>query len=438
VRILQRIQNKHWLNESWYSLLNRLTDFFLGALVFLMLVRAFPRADFGTWSLLVAIGVVLDNTRSGLLQNAVIRYLNHRKLNKQQYIFETAFFLNLTISAVIFLLLWWGGTTAANLFNAPDLAELTPILGLTFLINAPLLQLSFYQWAQLEMKAFFWIQLLRSGSFLLLVAALYFFDGDLTLQTLAWTQLASFFLATLVGFFYNLKQSLPRPYFHQTALFRLFHFGKFVLVTNILSSIKYNADRFLLGAILGPVSVGISNVAFKFLNAFEVPQQALAMVYYSRSTKNQAQTKDYLKRQFMRTVSIILIMSIPVAIVVGLAAPWLVNFFAGSDYQAAIPYLQLVLWSVILKPFDKISGNFLDSRGRPDQNFKSVIISFVLSMPIYAFSVYYAGLMGAAFGYVASIAISCLIKMFFVRQHFDLGWWDILIFWKKKSDDFRI
>lgn len=438
MRILQRFQNKHWLNESWYSLLNRLTDFFFGALVFLMLVRGFSRADFGTWSLLVAIGVVLDNTRSGLLQNAVIRYLNHRKLEKQQYIFETAFFLNLSLSGVIFFLLLLGGSAVSNLFNAPELAQITPILGLTFLINAPLLQLSFYQWAQLEMKAFFWIQLLRSSSFLFVVAFLYFFDGHLTLQTLAWTQLGSFALATITGFFYNLKQSLPRPYFHQTAILRLFRFGKFVLVTNILSSIKYNADRFLLGAILGPVSVGTSNVAFKFLNAFEVPQQALAMVYYSRTTKNQAQTKDFLKHQFVRTISIIVLISLPVALAVGFAAPWLVDFFAGPDYMGAVPYLQLVLWSVLLKPFDKISGNFLDSRGRPDQNFQSVIIAFVVSMPLYALSVYYAGLMGAAFGYVASIAISCLIKMYFIRQHFDLGWWDILLFWKTKTRDWKI
>jgi len=102
-------------------------------------------------------------------------------------------------------------------------------------------------------------------------------------------------------------------------------------------------------------------------------------------------------------------MAIPFTIVCFVFAEQIILIIAGKDYLDAVPILRVVIFLSILKPFDRQSGSFLDVIGKPNINFITVLINFVLAVGILYVMLTYLGVIGAAYGILLSTFIGIVV-----------------------------
>lgn len=231
-------------------MMHRGVDFLLGFIGFMLLVRIFSPEDFGIWVLLITITSILDMARNGFIQNGMIKFMVGKNPAVHRKIQSAALLLNSLLSFLILVLLVLAAQPIAELFNAPKLASILTIYAwvLPVLIlhthNLVLMQASY------DFKAYFLAGISKSLPFFLVILTAYLSEHNLTLVQLAWYHNAAFLLATLMsahqvrryfGFQWQVK-----AYW----LAKIFHFGKYVFGTNLVSMITNGLDKFLLGALL--------------------------------------------------------------------------------------------------------------------------------------------------------------------------------------------
>ena len=85
------------MKSGLYTLLNRVSDFIFGFIVFIILVRILTKEEFGTWVLFVSISALVEMTRSTFVQSA----------DEKEYseILSASFMLNVFITSILIVLL---------------------------------------------------------------------------------------------------------------------------------------------------------------------------------------------------------------------------------------------------------------------------------------------------------------------------------------------
>lgn len=97
---------------------------------------------------------------------------------------------------------------------------------------------------------------------------------------------------------------------------RIFHFGKFVFGTNLISVIYNSLDKLLIGALLSPMQVAYANTASKVLNLIEVPVFAITSISLPKAASlNPTSDKMEIKAIYEKSIGAMLALSLPLVIV---------------------------------------------------------------------------------------------------------------------------
>ncbi|SHN15688.1 Membrane protein involved in the export of O-antigen and teichoic acid [Cyclobacterium lianum] len=413
---------KYWLKSGFFTMMHRGVDFLLGFIGFMLLVRILAPEDFGVWVLLITIISIIDMARNGLIQNGLIKIYLGKKPAVQAKIQTAAIWLNTGLSMLLFLLIWMSAGPLTNLLHAPDLARILKIYSwiLPVLIfhthNLVLMQ------ARFDFSAYFFAGISKSLPFFLVICIGYAGHLNLSLAELAWYQNGAFFLATLVSFYQ------VRKYFHirwratTYWLGRLFHFGKFVFGTNLVSMLTNSLDKFLLGALLTPVQVALANSAGRMMNMVEIPVNSIASISYPKAAEaHDANHNGEIGRLYEKTVGMMLALTIPFWLFCLVFAHYIILFIAGEDYLNAVPFLRILALLALIKPFDRQSGVFLDAIGKPFFNMIMVFATFVTGAGFSWLFINWYGLEGAAFGLVIALFITAGIKFYLLSRYIPIN-----------------
>jgi len=252
---------KYWLKSGFYTMLHRGTNFFLGFIGFMILVRILTPAEFGVWVLFISIIAIVEMSRNGFLQNGMIKFLVNQDEAEERKTQMAALILNTALTLALMFILWVAAHPLENLLNAPGLGRLlriyTVVLPLLILHTHNLILMQ----AKLDFKAYFYAGIAKSLPFFLVILVYYFLDQQLDLPQLAWIQNITFAIAVAVSCFQVRKTfKIAWGWFDQQ-IKRVFHFGKFVFGTNLVSMLTGSLDKFLLGVLLSPVQVALANAA---------------------------------------------------------------------------------------------------------------------------------------------------------------------------------
>ena len=240
----------YWFTSGAFSMMHRGVDFVLGFLGFMLLVRILTQEAFGVWVLLITIVSIVDIARIGFLQNGLIKFIVGRK-NEERQVQSTGLVLNAGITLVLMLVLWVAAPPLETLLNAE---------GLTYILRAhvailPVMifhtQCMVLMQAHFNFKSYFFAGISRSLPFFIVVCY-YFISGiSMNLSTLVWWYNGAYLLATLMAvyqvhsYFYFSFRDLSREWAGT-----IFHFGKFVFGTNLVSMLTNSVDKFLLADVL--------------------------------------------------------------------------------------------------------------------------------------------------------------------------------------------
>ena len=108
------LENLKWIKSGIYSIGSRFSVLIFGFGSFYFLIRYLPQNQFGAWSLFLTITTIVEMSRNGLIQNALIKLLHSHDATDSNKVITAAWMINLFYSVVIYLTLVLMSGASAN------------------------------------------------------------------------------------------------------------------------------------------------------------------------------------------------------------------------------------------------------------------------------------------------------------------------------------
>jgi lipopolysaccharide exporter len=412
---MKSLKNSYWIKSGFYSIGSRIFVLLFGFGSFYILVRYFSKEDFGTWALFLTIVTIIEMSRNGLIQNALIKLVHSHEPDDYDKIISATWILNAAYTVLIFLLLIFASIFIGDLFKAPEIKAMFLYYGITMFLLIPLSQFNYIQQSKFSFSGIFWGTFVRYGAFFISNLVIHLFSIGITLSSLVLIQAFCTFLGLIIS--YALARDYLTMKFEWSAdsIRKVFHFGKFVMGTNIFSMIYKSIDQFTVGYFLNTSSVASYITAIRLSNLIEYPTSSIAEVVYPKSVANyEKDGKASSKMFFEKSVALTMALTLPIVLATFFMADFIILVIAGSQYAESANILRVTILFGVFTPFFRQFGTAMDSSGRPSYNFFVLLFSVVISLILNYAGVQLFGIMGAAYGTLLSyliISLVCFVLM---------------------------
>lgn len=407
------------VKSGLYAFGSRLSLLFFGFGSFYFLIRTQTKEEFGAWSLFLTVTTILEMSRNGLVQNALIKLFHASHSKDRSKVIFASWIINAFFTVVVYLLILLLALVSEALFDMPALKRMFLWYGITLALLIPITQFNYIQQAHFSFTGIFWASFIRQGVLFLFIFIAYVMTYQISLlELVVWQTIASFF-AVLVAYKLSrsFRQGNSKVIWDKAVILKVFDFGKFVMGTNLFSLVFKSADQFVIGALLNPASVALYSSAIRMSNIVEYPATAVAEVVYPYSTSRvSAEGEHVIKSLYEKSVGFTLAVIIPAILFVFLFSDWIIRVVAGSEYSDAGDILRITILFGLLTPFNRQFGMAMDASGRPQINFYLLVFAAILNIILNVFFVRLWGIFGAAYAtLLAYLVVSLLGHLYLVK-----------------------
>jgi O-antigen/teichoic acid export membrane protein len=296
-----------------------------------------------------------------------------------------------------------------EVWQFPQLGELFLIYSIAQLFYTFTIHYNSLSESKLDFIGSFASSLVQRISFFFYLVFVWFSEITPSLTELVFVHVASMAAASLVAYL-NGKKHNKIKFGILLKLREQAGFGIFTFGTNISSMIFKNTDSWMLGAILGKMSVASYNPAIRVANLFEVPLGAISSVVFP-SMVNRIREKGLseAKSLYEKSVGFTLMIMLPFIFLVILFSKEIVVFIAGDQYIESYSILQITMLYGAIIPFNRQFGITMNAIGRANINFIVLISNTLLNVVLNYFFIIKYGVIGAAFATLLSYFIILVI-----------------------------
>lgn len=307
---------------------------------------------------------------------------------------DTAWMLQILRGVVLWLLTCLAAAPLANFYDAPILAQLLPVAGLTALIQG--FKSTKIATANRE---------LRLGRVTVIsISSKVVGIGAVIGLALWWQSVWALAVGGLVAPLWVVIGShlfVPghnnRFRFEIAAARELVDFGKFILIATIAGFLVAQADRAILGKFISLSELAYYNIAYFMAMIPRMVQQRLAsnilFPLYSNRPPGES-SENYRNLARMRLVFVGLTMSL--AGVLAISGDFVIRLLYDTRYEAAGPILILIVISSLPSIVTGNYGAMILASGNSKRFSNMVVLSAVLKTTILYFAIVNFGVVGAA------------------------------------------
>ncbi len=189
---------------------------------------------------------------------------------------------------------------------------------------------------RLELSKLFWLQVIRKlSSFSATVAVALIYESY-------WALVVGMVVGAIVRVISTYVAHPFRPRLSTAKTQELVGFSKWVLATSIFSFLNEKSDDLMVGKFLGAGPLGIYTIGYEISNltATELvaPISHALFPGYSKLATDSAALGWY----YLRTVSVMALIALPVSVGIALVAPELVLVLLGEKWRSAIPIVHIL------------------------------------------------------------------------------------------------
>ncbi len=253
---------------------------------------------------------------------------------------------------------------------------------------------------------------------------LLFFKPSLTLLNLVRLQTFALLLGTVALFFPVRKYFFKSFDFEKVLMVRMLHFGKYIFGTNVFSQISRYMDQIITASLLSTNVlnyVAYYGVVSRINNMMDVPSIAVADVLFPKNVEAMATDgPTKVKYYFEKMVGNIIAVLLPVSIFIFLLPSLAIKIIAGSKYLPAIPILQTVILTSLVRPFFYQFGTTMDAINKPNVNFWVNLSMMALNLLLIALGLKFFGYMGAAYGTVVYNITAGIVLMTVLKKYVNI------------------
>lgn len=386
---MKNILKKLVYEDNFLSLAGNLTISFFGFAGFALLTRSFPMEEFGKWVLFIASFAFIEMFRLGITNTAIVRYLSgvtHEERIK--FIGSNALIgLVATIGIGIVLVICY------LLFSTPiknagyDLFFIWyPLLAL---VNLPMNTAVVIMQADQKFGRIFFVRLLESGSFFLLLIINFLFL-KLTLVQLVCAMIIINFLVSGVCMYKGWDGMRFIPKATKESNKTLLDFGKFTTFTLIGTNLLRSTDTFIISfSPLGTAAVALYSIPMKLTELQQIPLRSFAATAFPKMSKASINHKvQEVKELFYTYSGAMSYLFVFISIFVFIFADLFVLILGGKQYLGTDPVTGFNATTIVriftiyglLLPIDRMTGVGLDSVNRPNKNFIKVLYMVIINL----------------------------------------------------------
>ncbi len=402
-------KSKFAVNTAW-AMSGQVAFLLANFLLFLLLVNEFSKETFGIWALYITVVSIIDSIRQGLVQNGLTRLIINEPENTS--IKTSGFVINYTVIAIFSVLMI---VLPQFLSTNTELVFLLSHAWKTLLVLGTIQLIATFCQAKSDFKTYFIVNLIYLIGFTSLILIARANTNDLSLLTAINCQLFAL-VGPVIYYMMATKPTWNTPSI--TNLKKLFSFGKYVSGTNLLSMVFHKADILMIAYFLDPTAVALFHFASKIMNYAELPLHALSQVIYPRiSASYQSSVVNDLNKEYGLSIVRLLAFVIPICLVLIMFNKEIIYLLSSSDYYNSSQLIIILSLGMMFKPVGRVLGLTLDAIGKPQVNFKMLIISVLLNLSLNFILIPRLGLAGAAIATTSSIILTILLGQISLIKH---------------------
>lgn len=327
---------------------------------------------------------------------------------------DTVFWIGMASSLVLTLILFVSAWPLAAAFDEPQLRPVIQVLSISLIFIA----LGATHQAVLQ-RRLDW----RGLTIRTVVANLVATVAGVTFAILGfgvWALVVQSVLSSIVGSVALMLQSGYRPSLQvsRTRFNALFSFSRNYLGNSLLIYASFRADDFLIGAVLGPIALGVYSVGYRVLSIMnEALASTIRTVAFPVLSRIQ-HDKPRLLRAYVSANRMSSVVSLPVYGITFAMAPEIVHVVFGSKWDASVPVMQILCWFGVIQAITAFNYALLTAVGRIKLVFRLTVLNTVLQIAAFAVTVQY-GIEWVAAAYVIRAYLVAPIGFFVAARILD-------------------
>ena len=363
-----------------WTLWEKLSSQVVGFVVGMILARLLTPDDYGTVALTTIFFAVAGALVDGGLGNALIQ-----KKESDELDFNSVFYVNVVLSIIAYIVLFFGATGIARFYNTPELILIVRLAAISLIINA----VNAIQNAELTKKMLFHLSfrvsiLTSIASAICGVLLAYFGYG---VWAIVWSTLTAGCVGMVARWFIIAWR--PRLMFSFARLKPLFSYGWKMAVSSLVDQIFVQINGLLIGKFYSKADVAYVNKGNSLPQlAMNEVDATLGRVSFPALVLMQGDTKR-LREAMRKMIQCSTFMVFPLMVGVALCSNSLLRILFGPQWLPAAPYMMLACFSFALWPFHTINLKGIMVLGRSDIFLRLEIVKKMLRLTVILLSFKY-------------------------------------------------
>ena len=378
----------------------------------LILARILSPSDYGIIGMLAIFMAISQTIIDSGFSKALIQ-----KQDRTEMDFSTAFFFNIVVGLVCYLILFVSSPLIATFFNEPILKDVLRVLAINLFLNSlavvPVAKLSINVDFKTQSKASI-ISTLLSGTLGIILA----YRGIGVWALVAQSVCHSFVNVVLLWCF---LKWIPQWKYSWQSFKNLFSYGGNILVASIISTIYDNINTLVIGKFYTPKDLGyftrgqqfptllssnltniVQRVTFPILSKIQDDDKRLGFVY-----------RDYIKISSLGIFFLLVFLA-------SIANP-LVTLLLTDKWLDAVIYLQVFCYSLMFDHICAINLNLLYVKGKTNLVLRLEVIKKISAFIILMISIPF-GVLAICFSKVFYTQIAVYINTYYTGKLLNLGY----------------
>lgn len=370
---LHNLKQKSLSQVKWVSF-SRILPKLFAPITTVLMVNVFTPTDYGVVGICGAFISFLNLLQGFGIDDYIIRMKEETELK-----IYTTYWLNFSISMVLFLILTLSAPLIAHIYSEKSLIYFLPVLSINLLLNS----LGFIPWAilrkRMEFKKLFFINFAPLLITLSLTLPLgYFKFGPWAIV------IGQVTLTFLTNVYYLLQSNWKFKFmFDKGQLKEMFNFGKFVSFERIQEYLYANIDIFLIGYFLDLKTLGIYTLAksWSWL-IFGMVTSPMTEILYPAFQKFGGDIKR-IRENFLEVEKRMFFITVPIFLIISMNAINLIHLIFPSKWaETAVVLSIIIIGDGIAKSFS-LQRDIFKLIGKPDIYPKAFLINFFFTIFCY-------------------------------------------------------
>ncbi len=182
-----------------------------------------------------------------------------------------------------------------------------------------------------------------------------------------------------------------------------------LLLRAVAVGIYFRVDQVLVGQLLGDEAVGRYAVAVRLSEVWNLIPVAIMAAVAPSLVASQSVSRETYETQLVRLMRLLGWGSAGFAVLIGLAAPFIIGLLFGPAYAGAVPVLALHAWAAVAVALGVVSSTWLVNAGLARHGLWQALAGGMVSIALNLWLIPRFGIIGAAFAQIASQLVSSVL-----------------------------